>query len=271
MNPSPIVKSPLDIQGDVLHHPGMRITLFILAFLCLPWTAHAQARFAVELQFGQSAGLTSYLQNVVYLQDETIFLADEIAGSGLAFGVAFVFEQLELAIDARFFERSDIKLHHQGTEPFLLASVRTRPDGSVDDAGVTYRSISERQLAVPIRNRGDLFVTTLSGGYRWYIVEGDFDLFVPMSGGLAITHVFEQAQPYAFGLQVSTGMTAAFDIASPVSFFVSGRLHGLLTPTYGSQDDAARSSATVGQGTMGAAVSTLVYSSLNIGFQVAIR
>lgn len=249
----------------------MRFALFILVTLLLPLSAQAQARFGVELQFGQSAGLSSYLHNVVYLQDETIFLADEVAGSGMTFGAAFVFEQLELAIDARWFERSDLRLHHQGTEPFLLASSRTRPDGSIDDAGVKYREISERQLAVPVRNRGDLFVTTLSGGYRWYLLSGDFALFVPISGGLVMTHVLEQARPYAFGAHVSTGLTAAFDIASPVSVFISGKLHGVLTPTYGSQDDAARSSAVVGQGTIGAAISTLLFSALNIGFQVAIR
>ena len=52
---------------------------------------HAQSRFGIEVAAGQAGGATSYVRNTTYLQDDTLFLANELAGTGLALNLAFVF------------------------------------------------------------------------------------------------------------------------------------------------------------------------------------
>jgi hypothetical protein len=45
----------------------------------------------------------------------------------------------------------------------------------------------------------------------------------------------------------------------------------VLTPSYGAQQDAARTSASVGESTLEAATAGMLFTSFGIGLQVAIR
>jgi len=250
----------------------MKLGLALYFFLIfLPASVIAQPRFAIELGFGQSGGLTTYIDNIAYVQDDSIFLVNEMAGSGFAVGASFVFDTLEIYLDGRWFGRDQLVLHHQGSQPFTDTDSRTRPNGTIDDAGVEYLRISERRLTVPDRSRGDLLLVGASGGYRWYLLKGDVDLFIPISAGLVMTHILQPSEPFVFGLQSSIGFTALFELADPVSLFANLRLHGVLTPSYRNQDDVARASVNVGESTFSSVVSTMLYTSIGIGFQVAIR
>lgn len=232
--------------------------------------AQAQTRFGIELSVGQGAGSTSYIQNVTYLEDDQLFLADEVAGSGLNLNLAFVFTDLELSVDAVLFDRSKLELHHQSDQTGVPED-RIRPDGSVDDAGYTYSPISPTTIVVPDRSRGSLLVTTVTGGWRYFILQGDIDIWVPLAAGLAITHVAEATRPWAFGAVGSAGLGFTFDIANPIALSAQARINAMITPTYGPQNDAARTSAQVNESTLSAAVSTMLYSTFGIGIQVAIR
>lgn len=247
----------------------MRVLIFIV-FVMLPAWAHTQPRFGVEVGFGQSGGMTSYIDNVTHLQDETIYLADEPGGSGLAVIAAFVFEDLAIELESRWFAREELILHHRGRENFDSTG-KVRPDSSVDDAGVDYAEIEERRIAIPDRARGQLFVAAASGVYRWYLLEGDFNLFIPFGLGISLTHIFEPTQPYVFGLKGFSGVTGMFDVSGPIALYANLGVHALITPSYRRQDDVTRSSAAVGESTLESMISTFSYASISIGFQFTVR
>ncbi len=220
---------------------------------------------------GQAGGLTSYVQNVGYTQDDQIFLADEVAGTGLSLNLAFIFDELELSVTMSFLDRSKIRLHHQANEQGPLPDDRIRPDGTIDDAGFTYREISPVVAVVPDRSRGSLLVATTTGGWRYYLLQGDVDIWVPFAAGLATTHILEDSRPWKFGLAGSIGLGLTFDVAKPIAIYAQTRFNAILTPTYGPQSDSARTSAEVGESTWSSAVSTMLYTNFAIGIQIAIR
>ena len=251
----------------------MRSSLARLAFaaVCLPTAVHAQSRFGIEVAAGQAGGATSYVRNTTYLQDDTLFLANELAGTGLALNLAFVFTDLELSFNAMLFDRSRVQLHHQAESDGPIPTDRIRPNGTIDDSGYTYRSITPTSVTLPDRSRGSLLLTTATGGWRYFILQGDVDVWVPISAGLAITHISEPTRPWVFGVVGSVGLGVTFDVAKPIAIFAQTRFSGVLTPTYGLQSDASRTSASVGESTLSASVSTLLYSTFTLGVQVTIR
>lgn len=247
---------------------GLIIALLVLVISC---PALAQPRFGVEMSAGQAGGLTSYIQNVGYTQEDQIFLADEVAGVGLSLNLAFIFDELELSVTASFLDRSKIRLHHQANEQGPLPDDRIRPDGTIDDAGFTYRDISPVVVTVPDRSRGALLVATTTGGWRYYLLQGDVDIWVPFAAGVAITHILEDTRPWTFGLATSVGLGFTFDVAKPIAIYAQARVNGILTPSYGDKADASRTSAEVGESTWSSAVSTMLYTNFGIGIQIAIR
>lgn len=250
---------------------GFLSTLVLALVVFSSTEIEAQPRFGVEVSAGQGGGLTSYIDNSPYAQDDSIFLANEIAGTGLSLGLAFIFDDLELTLSGQLFDRSRVSLHHVANEPGPLPDDRIRPDGTIDDSGFTYREISTTAVTVGDRSRGDLLMSSVSGGWRYFILSGDVDIWVPIAGGISVAHVLEDTRPWVFGVTASTGIGLTFEIASPISIFVQTRVHGVLTPSYGPQQDAARTSASVGESTLEAATASMLYSSFGIGLQVAIR
>ena len=241
--------------------PYLIIILFVIT-----WSVEATAepRFGVEGSIGQSIGTTSYIDNTVVMRSDIPYLGNELPDAGLAIALTFLFRELEVGADLRWFPRERVDLHHRGDT--TLPANRERPDGSIDDSGVTYTPIENITEDVSNLGQGDLFLASIVGGYRWYFLHGDiFEMYAPFSGGIVAAHISEPVMDYTFGLQASTGVGATLKIAGPVAITGGWRLHGLLTPTYGRQDDASRRSTEIGESTIGAMTSTIKPKTMRIG------
>jgi hypothetical protein len=86
-----------------------------------------------------------------------------------------------------------------------------------------------------------------------------------------LAHVNETNRPWVFGFFGYSGLTASFDVAPPVGVFASGRLTGVITPSYLDFDDASRAAVTVGDATEAAAFDTMLYASILFGLQFTVR
>lgn len=245
-----------------------------MVLACLVLVSRAVAadppQFGIEASVGQSFGFTSYVDSVPFDAGDTVFLADERAGAGLALGLMLVFESIEIGLNFRWFERRQVTLTHRGNS--TLPPGRQRPDGSVDDSGITYESIDAQTLTVPDPSRGSLFTASLEAGYRLYLTDsGALDLFVPFGGGLVLTQIQETQRPVEFGLIANSGFGINVDVARPIGFFLIGRLGLIMTPAYGNQDDINRSAVTTSQSTVEALFSSLLFTSVTAGVQFVVR
>ncbi len=263
----------MDNRYGSLHYPSMRkhlpSLLALTLFMLFTSNASAQPRFGIEASVGQSIGVTTYVDNAVYVQDNQPFIADENADSGISLALTFVFTRVEVGLDLRWFSRDSVTVNYAGTEN--LPEGRIRPDGSVDDAGIQYEAVEPITLNVA-RGRGSLFVGSLFAGYRFYLYDGEsVQFYVPAVGGLVMTHVQEDSLEYEFGLTANTGIGMSVDVSSPVAIFATTRLHGLVTPTYGRQTDASRAATKTGETTFSATMDSFIFASLTLGIQFAIR
>ena len=251
----------------------MRRRIAIVSLLILFYGVDATAkppRLGLELTLGQNAGIDPSLDNVVILDDDVPLLVDELPGSGVDIGIAVLFTRLEISVGLHFYDRDRVIQHHRGTST-ISARNRLRPDGSVDDSGVEYETVERRVVQSPSRNNGELLFGQLSGGYRLYLVERDFSLYIPFVGGLGFATVLEPTKPVSFGLQAETGVGGAYTIADPLGLVFEARLGGLLTPVYGSVADAARTSFVNQESTEATIVSSFLQFSVSVGVQIAIR
>lgn len=265
------------------HHRAMFIgrdslaisLLAIVAFAYLtvgsPAEPLAQPRFGIEASVGQGVGFTPYVDNAAYLEFETPTLANEIPGSGAVVAIQLVFESLEANLTLQFFDREQIEITHVSDDD--LPPGRVRPDGTIDDAGISYTELDEsRTITVPDRSRGGLILGTLGAAYRWYVWGGElFDVYLPLGGGLGVINISEPTRPWVFGLFATGGVGASFDVAPPVGLFVNARVSGLLTPSYLDFDDASRAAVEVGDSTEAAAFDTMVYGNVLFGIQFTVR
>lgn len=220
--------------------------------------AQAQDRFGVGLQLGRSDTLHPYRRNVV-LADSTgqvdsqgvplvaPSLADEQHAWSTSFGLELQLDDLEITLRALWLTRDTLVRHHRGD--VTISQQRQRADGTYDDAGVIYRPVTEEELSISQRGRGDLLVATLGGGRRFQIYDGAFALFVPAGGGLVMTHIDEAGLPYRFGLHAYTGLGASLRFAKNLELTAAARLIALTTLDYEPDGDAARRGAQLGEGT----------------------
>lgn len=253
-----------------------------------PCGASAQPKFAVEVEGGRNFGLTSYLRNVVYSEAEVEgddfagtepfrpVLVDEKSGWGTAFALRFVGNGIMGGLTVRWFNVEEARVHHRGSIPNSrdnrLRSSRIRTNGTIDDSGVNYTPV-EQEEDVPVGplKSANLFVFGLEGGYRFYVYQGDFDIFIPASGSIILTRLGRRFAPFRPGLGVYTGASASFDFVSVMSLVLGGRIHGFATPTYWNRSDAARRASELGQTTESALFSSQLFFSLDLGVQFAIR
>lgn len=250
----------------------MRPTLVILTALfgtLLAANAVAQPRFGLEVSAGQNIGLTSYVDNVVVLQDDLPLLADELVGSGVGLSLDFLFSKWAVGAEVRLFDRETIRLHHRGTQ--TLPAGRVRADGSVDDSGVDYVAFGPVRGPSPRTQPGDLLLIDIGASYRFYVLDSAFMLWFPVGGSLVATKILETSQPTIFGVGASTGVGFGYVIAPPIGVFISGLAHGILTPAYRPLSDAARGSYTSGESTEEAVFSSMAYASVMVGLQFTIR
>ncbi|MFB6375895.1 MAG: hypothetical protein ABEN55_22895 [Bradymonadaceae bacterium] len=127
--------------------------LAVLALVAVvPETAVTQPKFAVEIEGGRNAGLTSYLDNVVYTDAEfggeeyagtepfQPYLADERSGWGSNLGVRLVTNRIIAGAAVRWYNVGIAEIHHRGRRPGAasdeLRPTRIRSDGTVDEPGV---------------------------------------------------------------------------------------------------------------------------------------
>lgn len=259
----------MGIIGTMKRFLQFAMTVSLVSGVCIDAGAEPP-QFGIEGSVGQAIGFTSYVDNVTYVADDDVFLANERADVGLALSLIFVFQELEVGVNARWFGRQRVTLTHRGDAP--LPEGRIRPDGSADDSGIHYDEIESQTITVPDASRGSLLMLSAEGGYRLYFTEnGPLDVWTPLSGGLVMTHVNEPQREFEFGLTVNSGIGLTVAVAQPISFFLVGRLGALFTPTYGNQDDANRDAVATGQSTPEALLSTLVFTSVTAGIQFSVR
>jgi hypothetical protein len=257
-----------------------------VALLALPYVANGQPRFAVEVEGGRNAGLTPYLTNVVYSEEQILgqefigeepfrpFLVDERTGWGTNVAIRLVSNQLQAGLRLRWFDVGTARVHHRGevSGGGELRPTRVRPDGTVDDSGTSYTELDEPvDITIGPARRANLFVFGLEGGYRFYLIRGDVDLFAPVSGSVLVTHLSRAQAPYRFGLGAQGGIAASFDFVSVISIVVSSKLHGVITPSYWHRSDAARRAADLGRSTESALFSATSFVSFDLALQFAIR
>ncbi len=259
-----------------------------LAATLFPRSTPAQPKFAVEIEGGRAAGLTPYLRNVVYTDAELSggayagsepfrpYLADEKSGWGNRLGIRFVSNGIVGGLSFQWFDISVADVHHRGhvpgSEDDELRPSRIRSDGTIDDSGVEYTRLDDpHSLSIGEPKAANLFVLGLEGGYRFYLLEGDVDLFVPTGGSLVLTHLGRPNAPFRPGLGAFSGFAATFDFISVMSLVAGTRLHAMVTPEYWNRSDAARRAADLGHSTESALFSTQLSVSFNLAVQFTIR
>lgn len=249
-------------------------------------------RFAVELMLGRSTGLTPYQRDVVFMQptgevDATgtalarPYLAHELNGWGGQLGMRFLIGDMEVGLSIHTLSREQLKLNWRGDRTIQVT--RQRPDGSVDDSGVTYTARPAgtedgsdlwlpQTTRVSQRGRGSLVVGVFGGGKRFELWRQQrWRLFAPAGGGVVLTHITEDAQPYKLGVQLEGGVGAEFDLAENIAISASGRLMALGTMAYGRRDDASRRAAIVGEGTASTLFASMLYTNLGVSLIYMIR
>lgn len=266
-------------------HRRLKITALALLALLPSASASAQERFHLELDIGRNIGLTSYRNDIVYVEDSGTpdpdlaaqgrslykpYLADEHYNWGQHLALRVILNQLEISLTGQWFTRDSITLHHQSDD--LLPRRRLRSDNTVDDSGVTYEPLDPTQdIKTVRRGRGDLILYSASGGYRFLWQRGRLELFAPLGMGLAIAHIDEPNHPYVMGLQAYVGAGTSFQLSKNIAVGAQARLFGLLTAEYERADDAARHAEYTGGGTLAALTSSMVHTALNISLIYLVR
>jgi hypothetical protein len=260
------------------------------AFLGFLWpqNASAQPKFGFEVEGGRNVGLTPYLRNIVVAERELLgdsfdetrpfrpYLGDEESGWGTHLELRFITRGIYGSLSVRWFSIDESTVHHRGYLPNhddnTLRSTRVRPDGTVDDAAVDYRPL-EGNIPIPLSepDAANLLVLGLNGGYRFYVYEGPVDIFLPVGGGLVLTHVTRPREPWRPGLEARAGVGAAFKFSSLLSLVVQSQIHGMATAAYGRRSDSARRAAETGGGTGAAFFSTMIYPSFDVSLRFTIR
>lgn len=261
-----------------------------LVFVGLTWPqmASAQPKFGLEVEGGRNVGLTPYLRNIVVAERELLgqtfdesrpfrpYLGDQESGWGTHLELRFITRGIYGSLSVRWFSVEESTVHHRGYLPNhddnTLRPTRVRPDGSVDDAGVDYRPL-EGDIPIPLREpeSANLLVLGLNGGYRFYVYEGPVDVFLPVGGGLVLTHVTRPREPWRPGIEARAGVGAAFQISSLLSLVVQSRMHAMATAAYARRSDSARRAAETGGGTGAAFFSTMIYPSFDLSLRFTIR
>ena len=266
----------------------LTVASFIAATLLTSRTADAQDRFAVQIDLGQSAGLTAYNRNVVYVEESNQadtdpevegkplyqpYLADESANLGALFGLSLIVDDIEFGVTARWLERDAVTLHHSGDQ--LLPRRRERPDGTFDDSGVTYTELDQDRLTqVSTRGRGSLFVGELYGSYRTpipFTTIGRFSGYAPLGAGVALMNVQEPNRPLAVALQAHAGLGAMYQFSDSLALSAVGKMYGLASFEYTNSSDAARRAVEAGAGTADALFSTMVSAAAHISLVFIVR
>jgi hypothetical protein len=254
----------------------------------VPAVASSQPSFALEVEGGRNAGLTPYLRNVVYTDDDIRgregessptfrpYLADERSGWGTALAVRLVSDRLQGGLSMQWFDISTARVHHRGRVPGQeddrLRSTRIRTDGTVDDSGVEYEELDPpTDVPAGAGRSTNLFVFGIEGGYRFPLYSGDFDIYAPANGMFVVSYLGRKFAPLRPGLGVKTGVSTAFDFVSVMSVIVGGRVQWFATPTYWNRSDAARRAAELGEATESALFSSQLSASFRVGLRFTIR
>lgn len=267
------------------HIPQTLIFCAFAAILCSPTVAAAQDRFNISLNFGQTRGLTSYRNDIVYVENSATidpdpaaggkalykpYLADENYNWGTLAGLQLNFGNIDIELQAQWFERDSITIHHDSED--LLPRRRLRSDNTVDDRGATYR-----ELDTPIeqntvsRGRGDLLLVSLMGGWRFQQVYNRLSMYLPVGGGLVVAHIDEPNHPYVVGAQVYTGAGLSFQMAKNFSLSAVARIFALGTFEYDRVDDASRHAQATNSSTADAFFSSMIHTGLHVGLVYIVR
>ena len=236
---------------------------------------------------GQSQGLTPYQRNIVYTSDTNEpdpdpnaqgrslvrpYLADESNGWGPHVALRMLVDSFSVSLAAQWHAREQLTVHHEGSS--LISQRRQRPDGSYDDAGVDYTPLDEEEL-IPARqrNRGDLFVSSLQGGWRWQFIQDweGFSVFVPMEAGLVLVYISEPARPIVFGLRAEAGLGVSYKLTDTFSLRTSATLSALGTLEYNPLEDATRRAEITGSSTASSLFSSMIQSTLDFGLIFRVR
>ncbi len=246
--------------------------------------AQAQQNFAIDVNLGQSTGLTSYQRNVVYATSatepdperpgETLlepFLADENNTWGTHIAMRFHVNDLLLELNAQWHPRTQYILHHESNE--LISSTERRPVGSYDDGGITYTPLDETRTVPAIeRNRGTLLIASLAGGWQYTALSIEpVELVIPITAGLAIAHINEPSQPYRFGIKLSAGPYLSYRFAENFALGGGLKLSGVATSQYKNKEDAYRRAQIRNETTLQTITSSMIQTTFEFGLTFIVR
>jgi hypothetical protein len=170
----------------------------------------------------------------------------------------------------RWFNLDQQRVHHKGesTIPFD----RMRPDGTVDDAGVSYEAL-DPPVGDPLPPGAEqtLYELGVGGGYRILWPGRRVDFFVPIEGSLVWLRASGSASPMRLGLEAASGGGLSLQLSESMALNLTGKLHGLLTRHYGRSGDAAYRAVEVGESTEASFFSSHVFATGNMALQFTIR
>lgn len=248
-------------------------------------SAHAQQTFQVMVNLGQNRGLTSYRNDIAYVENTTRldpdpdangqslyqpYLADEAYNWGTLLGVQLNFGALDVELLAQWFARDRVTLNYKGDR--LIGRRRLRSDNTVNDEGVEYTPLEEPiSKRIVSRTRGELSVVSLMAGYRLSKTYDRVSVFVPVGGGLSLAHISEPNHPYVGGVQLYGGLGTSVSLSKTLSIGVVGRLFALATFEYDRVDDASRHALATGAGTADAFFATMVHTGIQASLIYVVR
>lgn len=250
----------------------------------MPQNALAQQNFGIDINIGQATGLTPYQRNVVYATSTTEpdpelpgealrkpFLADESNGWGTHMAMRFHVNDLLLELNAQWHPRTQYVLHHESDD--RLSRTEQRASGSYDDGGITYTPLDETRTVPALeRNRGTLLIASLSGGWQYNALSIDpIDLFIPITVGLALTHINEPSQPFKFGAKVATGTYLSYRFAENFALGGGVKFAAIVTSQYKNKQDAYRRAKIRNESTLQALTSSLIQTTLEFGLTFIVR
>jgi hypothetical protein len=258
------------------------LALVFVAVAALPGEATgAQPQFGLELEGGATNELHPYVRNEVITSHGSgelnippghfqPFLVDRRASASPSLTLRLVAKSLIGHIRFRWFNLDQQRVHHKGesTIPFD----RMRPDGTVDDAGVSYEALDPpANDALPPGADQTLYELGVGGGYRILWPGRAVDFFVPIEGSLVWLRASGSASPMRLGLEAASGGGLSLQLNETIALNLTGKLHGLVTRHYGRSGDAAYRAVEIGESTEAAFFSSHLFATGNMALQFTIR
>jgi hypothetical protein len=210
-----------------------------------------------------------------YLQDRTLVAFDGSLNTHLRIG--FVRDGIEVTFDFFQFNWAEAAVTHVSNTRLDVVK------NNFDDTSAVYIPVDSEE-ATTIRNqmgeeglRKDLTdlnlvplrIYHLGGGLRHDFLSGDeWAVWVPWSAGLALTTLSEAPGALDFGLALSAGAGASYDISKTITFELTLRYWFLVTTAPGEFQTNANHARAVDDSILSALFEVFHFADLNFGLRL---